>query len=209
MVRYIWYRIIFFTTRTLFLFFPPLKYVGREHIPQGGAVVCGNHTKLSDPVIACFAFTLKHDLQPMSKIEIRSVPVIGQVLDWGGAIFVDRDNADIKTIKQALQCLKTGRKLLIYPEGTRKEEGEEGTDPKTGAAFFAVRSGVPIVPMYIPRHKTRFKKNIVWIGEAFTPTVAGKKPTPEELEQITAEVMGRIDALRQKDEFLKNKGSKE
>lgn len=200
MVRYIWYRIIFWTTRISFLIcFPPLKFVGRENIPSGGAVVCGNHTKNSDPVIACFAFTLKHDLQPMSKIEMRRVPVIGQVLDWGGAIFVDRGNTDVKSIKQALTCLKEGRKLLIYPEGTRKAEGEEGTDPKTGAAFFAARSKVPICPMYIPRHKSRLKFNKVWIGEPFTPEIAGKKPTPEELESITNEIIHRIDLLRQKD----------
>lgn len=205
MVRYIWYRIIFFTTRFVFLFFPPLKYVGRENIPEGAAVVCGNHTKLSDPVIACFAFTLKHDLQPMSKVEMRAVPIIGQVLEWGGAIFVDRDNADVKTLKKVLTCLSSGRKMLIYPEGTRKAEGEEGTDPKTGAAFFACRSKVPIVPMYIPRHKTRFKKNTVWIGESFTPQIAGKKPTPEELESVTQEIMHRIDLLRQKDDQLKGK----
>lgn len=206
MVRYIWYRIIFVTTR-LVLFFLPLKFVGRENIPDGAAVVCGNHTKLTDPVIACFAFTLKHDLQPMSKIEMRSVPVIGQVLEWGGAIFVDRDNADVKTLKKALGCLNAGRKMLIYPEGTRKAIGEEGTDPKTGAAFFACRSKVPIIPMYIPREKTYFKRNIVWIGEPFTPEIAGKKPTPEELETVTAEIMHRIDLLRQKDDAKKGKHS--
>lgn len=204
MLRYIWYRIIFFTTRsTFFLFFPPLKFVGREHIPEGGALICGNHTALSDPVIACFAFTLKNDIQPMSKVEIRHVPIIGQVLEWGGAIFVDRDNAEIKTIKQALNCLKEGRKLLVYPEGTRKKEGEEGQDAKTGAAFFAVRGNVPVVPMYIPRHKSRFKMNTVWIGEPYTPKTAGKKPTSEELEEITAEIMRRIDLLRQQDEEQK------
>lgn len=208
MVRYIWYRIIFWSTRIGFLIgFPPLKFVGRENIPEGAAVVCGNHTKLSDPVIACFAFTLKHDLQPMSKVEMRHVPVIGQVLEWGGAIFVDREKVDVKTLKQALGCLAAGRKLLIYPEATRKAEGEEGTDPKTGAAFFASRSKVPVVPMYIPRHKSRLKFNKVWIGEPFTPEIAGKKPTEEELNQITAEIMHRIDLLRQKDDAEKGKKS--
>lgn len=207
MVRYIWYRIIFFTTRTLFfLGFPPLRFEGREHIPEGGAIVCGNHTSNSDPVIACFAFTLKNDIQPMAKIELRSVPVIGQVLEWGGAIFVDRGNTDINSVKKALTCLKDGRKLLIYPEGTRKAEGEEGKDVKTGAAFFASRSQVPIVPMYIPRHKTRLGFNTVWIGESFIPQIAGKKATTAELESITAEIMARINLLRDKDE--EKKGTK-
>lgn len=202
--RYFWYRVIFYTSRLSFLlFFPPLKFVGREHIPPGAAVLCGNHTALSDPVIACFAMTLKYDVQPMSKIEVRSVPIIGQVLDWGGAIFVDRDKADIKTLKQGLYCLKEGRKLLIYPEGTRKAEGEEGKDAKTGAAFFAVKGQAPIIPMYIPRKKSRFRWNTVWIGEAFQPEIAGKKPTTEELESITTEIMHRIDLLRQQDEAQK------
>ncbi len=204
MTRYIWYRIIFYTTRILFLLcYPPLKFIGREHIPQGAALVCGNHTALSDPVIACFAMTLKHDVQPMSKIEIRSVPIIGQVLEWGGAVFVDRGQTETKSIKQALTCLKEERKLLIYPEGTRKAEGEEGTDAKTGAAFFATRSKVPIIPVYIPRHKSRFRWNNVWIGEVYTPEIAGKKPTPQELEDITGEIMNRIDQLRQKENAIR------
>lgn len=208
MLRYIWYRIIFYSTRSSFLlFFPPLKFVGREHIPNGPAVVCGNHTKISDPVIACFAFTLKHDLQPMSKIEMRSVPIIGQVLEWGGTIFVDREKAEVKTIKQALACLKAERKLLIYPEGTRKAEGEEGTDPKTGAAFFATKAQVPIIPMYIPRHKSRFKFNVVRMGAPYMPEIQGKRATPEELENITVEIMHRIDLLRQEDEAEKGNKS--
>ncbi|MFI3252895.1 MAG: lysophospholipid acyltransferase family protein [Eubacteriales bacterium] len=204
MTRYIWYRIIFFTSRLAFLlFFPPLKFIGREHIPKGGALICGNHTANSDPVIACFAMTLKYDVQPFSKIEMRYVPVIGQILEWGGAIFVDRAKAETKSIKAALSCLKEERKLLIYPEGTRKAEGEEGTDPKTGAAFFAVRGQAPIIPMYIPRHKSRFRWNVVRIGPSYTPEIAGKKPTPEELESITQEIMRRIDLLRQEDERTK------
>lgn len=200
MVRYIWYRIIFFTTRTLFLiFYPPLRFVGREKIPAGAALICGNHTALSDPVIACFAMTLKSDVQPMSKVEVRHVPIIGQILLWGGAIFVDRGHTEMKTIKQALTCLKEERKLLIYPEGTRKKEGEEGQDAKTGAAFFSTRSKVPVIPVYIPRKKSRLRWNTVRIGEAYTPEIAGKKATPEELENITAEIMHRIDLLRQED----------
>lgn len=206
MLRAFWYRVIFFSTRsTFFLFYPPLRFVGREHIPNSGAVLCGNHTALSDPVIACFAMTLKHDVQPMSKIEVRRVPFIGQILEWGGAIFVDRDHAEVKTLKQALSCLKDGRKLLIYPEGTRKPEGQEGTNPKTGAAFFASRCKAPIIPMYIPRHKSRFRMNTVRIGEAFHPEIAGKKATPEELEAITAEIIHRIDLLRQEEEASRRK----
>lgn len=208
MTRYIWYRIIFYTTRILFLLcFPPLKFIGRENIPKGAALVCGNHTALSDPVIACFAMTLKHDVQPMSKIEIRSVPIIGKVLELGGAVFVDRGNTDVKSIKKAMTCLKEERKLLIYPEGTRKKEGEEGTDPKTGAAFFATRAKVPVIPVYIPRSKSRFRWNLVWIGEPYLPEIAGKKPTPQELEDITQEIMHRIDLLRQKDEAKKQGSS--
>ncbi len=207
MSRYIWYRIIFYSTRLSFLLcYPPLKFIGREHIPKGAAVLCGNHTALSDPVIACFAMTLASDVQPMSKKEIRDVPVIGQILDWGGAIFVDRGNAETKTIKMALSCLKEERKLLIYPEGTRKAPGEEGQDAKTGAAFFAARSQVPVIPMYIPREKSRFRWNVVRIGPSFIPKIAGKKATPQELEQITQEIMDRIDLLRQED--LKQKAGK-
>lgn len=180
-----------------FFLFHPIRALGRENIPEGAAVVCANHTALSDPFFVVFAFRLRHQLQPMAKAELMRVPVLGLLLRKCGVISVSRGSADLKAAKAALSCLKGGKKLLIFPEGTRVHEGES-VDAKAGAALFSTRSDCcPIVPVYVPGKKRWFRSTTVVIGEPVYPKIAGRKATAEELDEITREVMGRIRTMRE------------
>ena len=107
---------------------------------------------------------------------------------------MDRGHADMKAVKTALKFLKNGNKLLMFPEGTRVHQGED-VAAKTGAAMFATRTGVPLVPIYIQPRKRLFRRNVVVIGEPYIPTFQGRKPTAEELDEITGELMRRIHGL--------------
>ena len=66
---------------------------------------------------------------------------------------------------------------------------------KTGAALFATRAGVPLLPVYIQRKKRLFRPNTVVIGQPYYPKYEGRKPTAEELQSIAQEVMNRVQAL--------------
>lgn len=179
----------------------PIRVVGRENIPEGGAVICPNHSALCDPVMACFAFTRHNQLHPMSKAEMRKVPVLGKLLEWGGVIFVNRGAADVHAIKSALHILKDGKKLLLFPEGTRIRNGvDKHGNPAvahTGAAMLAARTGVPLVPMYIPEDKPWFRPTTVVIGKPFMPAYEGRRPTTDELDAITGQLMGQVAALKE------------
>lgn len=172
----------------------PVRVTGRENIPDGGAVLCANHSALCDPLLVCFASTLKWLIRPMAKIELSRVPVIGWLLGKAGVIYVDRGHADVGAIKEALKCLKGGGKLLIFPEGTRVRPGEH-IKAKEGAAMMATRTGSPIIPIYVSRKKFWFRPSPVVIGAPIYPQLAGRKATPEELEQITEQVMAEIYRL--------------
>ena len=95
-------------------------------------------------------------------------PFIGWVLKHGGIFGVKRGKADVAAIKTAMKYLKDGELLLMFPEGTRHQDGEFG-DAKTGAAMLALRTGVPIVPIYLPAEKKWFRWNPVVFGEAYYP----------------------------------------
>ena len=172
----------------------PVKAVGRENIPEGAALICPNHTKASDPFFVLFAFKRRHIMRAMAKAEIMRVPVIGRILGKAGVFGVDRGSADINAVKTALRVLKEGYKLLMFPEGTRVGEGES-VEAKTGAAMFAVRTGAPIIPVYIPAKKHWFRPTTVVIGQPYYPQVAGRKGTSEEYRAISDELMERIHAL--------------
>jgi len=172
----------------------PSKVIGKDRLPEGGALVCPNHTCLSDPIFVVFALGRKNRLRFLAKSELMRVPVLGWILSKVGVFGVERGKSDVSAIKQALKVLKGGEKLLIFPEGTRSRQGDGG-EAKTGAAMLALRTGVPVVPVYIPREKKWFRRTPVIIGEPFTPEVEGKRATSEDYRAVAEEIMARVRAL--------------
>lgn len=68
------YRFLYLVVWPFFNLFHPVRTVGREHIPEGAAVICPNHTALSDPFFVAFAFQKKNPLRVMAKIQLMRVP---------------------------------------------------------------------------------------------------------------------------------------
>lgn len=191
-----WYTFLYCVVYPFFNLVHPGKVIGREHIPEGAAMICCNHTSDSDPLFLCYAFRLQYQIRAMAKIELIRLPVIGWLLSKAGIFGVDRGKNDIGAVKQAMKYLREGEKVLLFPEGTRVRASRgDVSHPKSGAAMLAVRCGVPILPVYVPEHKRWFRRTPVVIGEPFMPTVAGRKGTQEEYEAITADLMERIRSL--------------
>ena len=184
------YTVIF----PFFQLFHPVRAVGRENIPEGAAIICPNHTAASDPFFAVFAFQRKHPMRAMAKIEIMRVPFIGWLLGKAGVFAVDRSSADVSAVKKSMRFLKEGKKLMMFPEGTRVGEGEN-VAAKAGAAMLSTRLHVPIIPVYIPAKKRWFRPTTVVIGQPYQPEVAGKRGTPEEYRAIAGDLMERIRQL--------------
>lgn len=189
-----WFRVIYLFLWPFFHLLHPLRVIGRENIPEGPVIICPNHTTIGDPFYVVYAFGIHYPMRAMAKIQIMKVPFVGWILGKAGVFGVDRGHSDMKAVKTALKCLKEGNKLLMFPEGTRVHEGED-VAAKTGAAMFATRTGVPLMPVYIQPKKKRFRRNTVVLGKPFTPTYAGRRPTSEELETITEQLMAEIHKL--------------
>lgn len=88
----------------------------------------------------------------MAKESLMGIPVIGKILKLVGTFGVKRGASDIHAVKHAMEQLKKGEYVVLFPEGTRVKSREEG-EPKTGAAMLACRTGVPVLPVYIPIRK--------------------------------------------------------
>ncbi len=173
----------------------PMRTLHRDRIPDGPFIACPNHSSLLDPPMAAFALTKKHPVRIMAKKSLLEIPVIGWFMENGGVIGVDRGNADINAVKRSLKVLKDGYPLMIFPEGTRvKEVGQRG-EPHTGAVMMAMKTGVPLLPMYIPQGKKSLRRSTLVIGEPYTIAPAGKRATNAELESAAAELLERIYAL--------------
>ena len=189
-----WFHFLYIVIWPFFNLFRPVRAIGRENIPEGPAVLCPNHSTIGDPFYVTFGFGYKHVMRALAKIQIMRLPFIGWILGKGGVYGVDRDTADLKAVKSGLKSLKDGRKLLLFPEGTRVRDGMT-VEPKTGAALFATRTNSPLLPIWIPRKKKLFRFNTIVIGEPYYPEFEGRKATTEDLERITKDLMERINKL--------------
>jgi 1-acyl-sn-glycerol-3-phosphate acyltransferase len=135
-------------------------------------------------------------MRAMAKIEIIRWPVVGPILEKCGVFGVDRGNTDMKAARMAMKSLKEGSKLLMFPEGTRVKEGES-VDAKAGAALFATRCNVPLLPVYINNSKKLFKRSTVVVGQPYMPEYEGRKASSEELQKIVQDLQDRIYALEE------------
>jgi len=174
--------------------FHPWRAVGAENIPEGRAVICGNHTTLGDPLYVVCAMGGKRQTHVMAKAEIMKWPVIGFLLKKAGIIGVNRGKADMASVKECLRVLKNGEKLLMFPEGTRVKEGET-SEAHTGAAMFATRTDSPLVPVYIQPKKRLFRRTTVVFGQPYRPEFEGRKPSAGDYQRIADDLLARIRAL--------------
>ena len=94
------YNVIYMIVFPFFNFVHPGRAVGRENIPKGGVLVCGNHTAMSDPLFLAFAFRHQNQLRPMAKAELLRVPVIGWILRHVGVFGVERGKSDVGAINR-------------------------------------------------------------------------------------------------------------
>ena len=188
------YNLLYCLIWPFFSLFHPCRSIGYEHIPEGGALICANHTCLSDPLFVVFAFRKRNRMRFMAKSELMRVPVLGWILFKAGVFGVQRGKSDVGAIKLALKILKSGERLLLFPEGTRRKE-DDGGEAKTGAAMLAVRTGVPVVPVFVPRKKKWFGFTTVIIGTPYHPEVSGNRATSEDYRSVAEDIMTRIRAL--------------
>lgn len=90
-----------------------------------------------------------------------------------------------------MHILRSGDKLLIFPEGTRVRKGKV-SHPHGGAVMIAARMGVPIVPVYLSTNKHFWKPLDVVFGEPYHPHPSDRRVSSEEQEKLSAELMEKI-----------------
>ena len=177
--------------------FHPWKAVGVGNLPEDGALLCGNHSTLGDPVYVVCCLGRRRQIHVIAKAEVMNWPVVGFILKKAGIFGVKRGRADVTALKEAMRVLKGGERLLMFPEGTRVKEGE-ASEARTGAAMFSTRTGAPLVPIYIQPKKRRFRKTTVVFGKPYHPEFEGRKPTPEDYRRIADDLMARVRALEER-----------
>ncbi|SRR5258707_8726990 len=170
---------------------------GREHIPrQGPVLIVANHLVWYDP--ALLAIIIPRRLWMMTKSEVFRWPLLGLGARLTGQIPVHRGESDRAALERALACLRAGRAVLIFPEGTVARQGHM-LAAHTGAAMLALRTGVPILPVahmgtrrvFVGRKAWRPRVD-VYIGEPYLPQAPEGVSRKVALRSVTEDLMRRI-----------------
>lgn len=124
-----------------------MRVSGRERVPRvGGLIVASNHVSYWDPPLLGSA--LPREIHYLAKEELFRAPVFGALIRAYNAIPIRRGVADLSGMARAIEILKQGGVLLMFPEGTRSRDGRL-RPPRPGVGMLAVNADVPILPCFI------------------------------------------------------------
>ena len=204
------------------LVYPKTAVVGAEKLPEGAAVIVGNHSQLHGPIACELYFPGRHATWCAGEMmALKEVPAYAYRDFWSGkpgwqrpffrlasyliaplsvivfnnadCIGVYRDRRVISTLRKTAECLKEGRRVIIFPEKAEGGESflcafQEGFVDCARAYCRQTGKGLSFVPLYVcPQFHT------LYLGEPmpFDP----KAPAAEERKRICREMSGAILAL--------------
>ena len=136
------------------IIFRPKKIYISDKRPsrKGGALVIANHYSYSDPLILGISMNRRMYYLAGELAMGKGLKTLG--LKGCGCIGIDRNISDLDGIKRAVNVMKRGHYLLMFPQGRLHRE-EEMTELKSGAILMAWQANVPILPVYVKKGDNR------------------------------------------------------
>lgn len=124
--------------------------IGTENIPTDRAVLfVGNHRSIMDVVLAGHLIPVPVGF--ISKIELKKIPLLNLMMEDINCLFLDRkdDRQALKVILKAIELIKGGQSMFVFPEGTRSKVEGELLPFHAGSFKIATKPKVPVVPVTI------------------------------------------------------------
>jgi 1-acyl-sn-glycerol-3-phosphate acyltransferase len=173
-----------------------IRWHNSENVPENGAALLfSNHVGQFDMFL--IAIKIKRWIYWMAKEELYKIRLLAVWLKGVGAFPVKRNTSDIRSARTVFKLLKEGKIVGIFPEGTRQKKWKSDLKSvKSGAALFALKAGVPLVPVAIKGDYKLFRKIDVYYGKPYRLyEEPGKKYTRKELTEISRNIMINIYSL--------------
>ena len=123
------------------------KVYGRENlIEDGAAILASNHQSYLDP--PCIGMACRNDIYYLARNTLYQRPLIGPLLKRLNTVPVDRDRGDVSSIKAIIRLLRSGHRVIIFPEGTRSSDGKL-QPARAGLGMIIAKTLAPVVPVRV------------------------------------------------------------
>lgn len=183
-----------------------LKVSGQHHIPKtGGVLIAANHASYLDiPILGC---GMPRRASYMGRVDLFPGPV-GWLMRYLGWIPIRRERVDRGGFEDAINRIKAGGAVIIYPEGGRTEDGRLQPG-KPGVGMIVAATGCLVIPAHLAgtfdvlppgARRIRLRPMRVTYGEpmdfsALLKELDGESKKKDVYQRISQEIMGRIAAL--------------
>lgn len=176
---------------------------GLENLPEGGFILASNHLGRLDSAILYYAIDREDIIMPVAE-KYKAHWFFGPLVRSLGGFFINRFEADVSAIREVLRRMKKGGIFVIAPEGTRSKT-EALQQAHSGVAFFASKTGVPVVPIAMTGTEDRvILENLKRLRRSRIVVKAGKPirvkldehlEREQALDAATDDIMCRIAAM--------------
>ena len=173
----------------------PARVDGLENLPREGAyILCCNHISNRDPFFLALRCAPRY-LRFMAKAELFKWKPMARFCTALGAFPVDRGHSDLNAVRTALNLLKEGHVLALFPQGTRSKDNSR-TPMLAGVSMIALRSGAPVIPAYIGGPYHPFRKTQLSFGKPVSFEGLGRRVDSETLKAATARIEDAVWGLK-------------
>ena len=176
---------------------------------EGPVILASNHASFLDPPL--IGSSVPREACFLARESLFTIPLLGSLIRVINAVPVDRDGKSPRGLKAILDRLKEGRPVVLFPEGTRTDDGSL-LPARSGVGLAVVKSGAPVVPIRIfgsfeaYSRKMRFPrpcritvvygKPIDFSSEIARAKAEGKEALKELYPKVAVTIMNHIAALR-------------
>ena len=193
------YMFLRFIVAPVYKFFARVSVIGKENLPMtGGVLICANHIGVND--IFLLGTVFPRQIRFLAKKEWFSVPVLSSLMRALGAVSLDRGGKDVGALKNAVNIVKEGKQIAIFPQGHRYPGVNPADTPiKSGAGLIAYHSHADVIPVCLKTEgqKYRFLRRIdVIIGKPIKYSELGfEKGGYGEYKDATDKMFAAVCAL--------------
>jgi 1-acyl-sn-glycerol-3-phosphate acyltransferase len=199
------YRFLRLIARMLCVLWFRIRVEGRHHVPsQGGGMLLSTHQSGLDPILVGLA--CNRNLNFLARSTLFKNPAFSFFLKIVDSIEIDRERGGLSGLREMLSRLRSGKVVLLFPEGTRTQDGSIGV-VKPGFFPIAKRSDVPLIPVAIVGAFECMPKGSKWIFPKPIAVVFGKPIPPEDYRNWTEEQAVRAVAASLGDLYQRGKNS--